>query len=143
MKFFGLIFNDIFVFNDMFKCAKSVKKGEYVMLDYLNYGDLPDGMRAAKDQRGLYLCKCIDEEISMAPHMLEGRVRPIYNLTTHKKAGAEYPLYIRAQKDLTEKKVVGLGTFSGAPAYENVFGYDDDSIYTLIKESERKEKEKT
>ena len=130
MVFIGL-------FYDTLKCAKHVNKGEYCILDYLNYGDLPDGMRAMNDQRGLYLCKCLDRNIGM----LEGPVQPMYNLTTHKKANTTQQVYIGPKTKLTEKKVAGLGTHSGAPVYENVFGYDDASVYTLIEASKRKERE--
>ncbi len=134
MEFIGLLY-------DVLKCAKHVNKGEYCILDYLNYGNLPDGMRAARDQRGLYLCKCIDKEIGMTTRMLEGRVQPMYNLTTHKKANTMQQVYVGPQTELTEKKIAGLGTHSGAPVYENVFGYDDASVYALIEESKRKERE--
>ena len=142
MKFLGLVRDEMLILKDMLKCAKSMNIGEYIILDYLDYGALPDGMERAKDERGLYLCKCIVPADMYSPGAAEGRVQPMYNLTTHKKAGATQPIYIRPQMKLTEKKIAGLGTFSGAPAYENVFGYDDASIRTLIEESERKEREK-
>lgn len=133
MKFLGLL-------DDVLKCAKHVNKGEYCILDYLNYGNLPDGMRTVRDQRGLYLCKCIDEKIDITC-MFEGRVQPMYNLTIHKQANTKQQVYVGPKTELTEKKVAGLGTNSGAPVYENIFGYDDASVYALIEESKRKERE--
>ena len=77
----------------------------------------------------------------MTTRMLEGRVQPMYNLTTHKKANTMQPIYVGPQTKLTEKNIAGLGTHSGAPVYENIFGYDDASVYALIEASKRKERE--
>lgn len=117
--------------------ATEVHYGEYVMVDYLNGGDLPDGMKSRGDERGVYICRCLSPKIkSMSFDYREGRVQPVYNMTTHKAAKTGAAIYLESNT-----RTKSLCTASGAIAYQNTFGYDDASVKTLIDAAEAREKE--
>lgn len=121
--------------------ATKVRYGEYVLVDYKNGGNLPDDMRIQDDKKGIYICRCLSPLIDIERYD-SGPVQPLYNLTTREAARTRKAIYIQRSAHLkikSEGAVEGLGTNSGAIAYQNIFAYDDASVKRLIDAAEKKE----